>query len=615
MEEICDFALLSKIRIFLNNFTMKRLFIILGFLFLVHLNYTITQAQDLTTAIQLYNSGKLEEAQQILEQLYQKDSKNQRVIQMLKNCYSNLGRLDQFENFLGDLIQKNPDNFSLFSELAELQIKQNKISVARGTLQKRIDKTPSDPRGYWEAAKVFQNSGLPQEAQEFYLLARKKLKDPQLFAIELAELYESQNNISGAVQEYLNAVSEDSFQVREVEAKLQTLMENNLPGEDMDKTLAEMVRKNPKNCLAQQIFGNLMIQKENFQQAWEAYKMMDKFCDTPGKSLLDFAKLCLQRGAYQWAEKSCEQILANPHADKSSVKETYLVLAKLRIFSEKYDLALEAYRKLLDLAEDDQERGLGLLHLGDLYFDHLNDIPKAYLSYQKIIEESPQSNLIGEASVKLGDCFLAQGKPDSAQVFYQKILKSNFGSPKSEELNFKLAEVYFYRQDFDSALALYNKVISDYPKGIYVNDCLEKTVLINTLSPGSPELSLYSQALFLVIQRNYEQALQELDKLASAQNSSVSDRALYDKALIYQRQKSWELSLKSLENLTGTFPQSFYAPLGLKQMGDLYFSVLKDEEKAKASYQKILDDYPKALFLDEVREKLKFLAQKKTKAS
>lgn len=49
--------------------------------------------------------------------------------------------------------------------------------------------------------------------------------------------------------------------------------------------------------------------------------------------------------------------------------------------------------------------------------------------------------------------------------------------------------------------------------------------------------------------------------------------------------------------------------------GDIYFSMLKDDEKAKEAYQKILDNYPKALFLDEVRQKLKAITQKKTKTS
>ncbi len=578
-------------------------------------NLPCSNAQDLTTAIQLYNNGKLEEAKQVLEKLYQKEPQNQRVIQLLKNCYNNLQQFDQFEEFLLDLIQKNPQNFPVYSELAQLQIRQNQIPEAKLTLQKRIDKSPSDPKGYWEAGRVFQNSGLPQEAQGMYLLGRKKLGKPSLFATELAEIYESQNDMSSAIREYFNVVLEDSFQVLEVEAKLQSLLDNALLPEDLDKTFNDIIRKNPKNCLAQRIYGNLLFKKENFQQALEAFKMADKFCDTPGKTLLYFAKLCLGGGAYVWAERTCELILANPNASKTTLRETYVVLAQCRTFLEKYNLALEAYQKLLNLADNGQEKALAFLHQGDLYFAYLNDMSQAYLSFKKIIEECPQSNLIPEASVKLGDCLLAQGKLDSAGVFYQKILKSNFGSQKTEELEFKSAEVYFYRQDFDSALTFYNKAISDYPKGIYVNDCLEKTILINTLGLGSPELNLYSQALFLAIQRKYDAALQELDKLAQDKNSPVSDRALYDKALIYQRQKNWELSLKNLENLIATFPQSFYAPLGLKLMGDIYLSALKDEEKARISYQKILDDYPKALFLDEVRQKLKALAQKKTKAS
>lgn len=578
-------------------------------------NLPSAAAQDVTTAIQLYNSGKLEEAQQILEQLYQKDPQNSKVIQLLKNCYSNLGQLDRYEKFLGELIQKNPQDFRHYSELAQLQIRQNKISQARVTLQKRIDKTPQDPQAYWEAARVFQTSGLPQEAKEIYLLARKKLGKPHLFAMELADIYESQNDMASVIKEYFNAVAEDSFKVMEVEAKLEFLIENNMLPEDLEQTLSAITRRDPKNCLAHRIYGDLLFKKENYNGALEAYKMADKFCDTPGKNLLAFAKYCLEIGVFELAERTCSVILTNTRVSKSILKENILVLAKSRTLQEKYESAKGAYQKLLDLAENEQEKALAYLHLGDLYFDHLNDFSAALQSYQKILSECPRSNLIPEASIKIADCFLARGERDSAFVFYQKLLNSNFGFIKSEELNFKLAEVYFYQQNFDSALAYYNKVIADFPKGVYVNDALEKTILINTVGADSPQLDLYSRALFLSVQRKYADALQELDKLNNGKNSTIADRAIYDKALIYQRQKEWDSALKNLNILVSSFPQSFYAPLSLKMNGDIYFSVLKEDEKAREAYQKILDNYPKALFLDEVRQKLKILAQKKTKTS
>jgi len=595
---------------------MKKI-IVLSIIFIATalVNLPSATAQDMTTAIQLYNSGKLEEAKQVLEQLYQKDPGNSRVVQLLKNCYSNLGQQDRYEKFLWELIQKNPQDFRNYAELAQLQIRQNKISQARATLQRSIDKTPSDPKAYWEAARVFQTSGLPQEAKEIYLLARKKLGKPHLFAMELADIYESQNDVASVIKEYFNAVAEDSFKVMEVEAKLEFLLENNILPEDVEQTLSQVIRKDPKNCLANRIYGDLLFKKENYNGALEAYKMVDKFCHTPGKTLLYFAKICLDGGAYVWAERTCEFILINPNATKSTLKETYLLLAKSRTFLEKYEAAEKSYQKLLDLAENEQEKGTAYLHLGDLYFDHLNNFPNALQIYQKILTDCPRSNLIPEASIKIADCFLARGERDSAFVFYQKLLNSNFGFIKSEELNFKLAEVYFYQQNFDSALAYYNKVIADFPKGVYVNDALEKTILINTVGADSPQLDLYSRALFLSVQRKYADALQELDKLNNGKNSTIADRAIYDKALIYQRQKEWDSALKNLNILVSNFPQSFYAPLSLKMNGDIYFSVLKEDEKAREAYQKILDNYPKALFLDEVRQKLKILAQKKTKTS
>ncbi len=578
-------------------------------------NLPSADAQDLTTAIQLYNSGKLEEAEQVLELLYQRDPQNSKVVQLLKNCYSNLEELDRYEKFLGELIQKNPEEFRNYAELAQLLIRQNKTSQARVTLQKSIDRTPSDPKAYWEAARVFQTAALPSEAKEIFLLARKKLGKPNLFAMELADIYESQNDIASVIKEYFKAVAEDSFRVMEVEAKLEFLLENNTVAEDLEQTLSQIIRKDPKNCLAHRIYGVLLFKKENYNGALEAYKMADKFCDTSGKTLLDFAKICLEGGAYGWAEKTCEFILTNPKAIQSTLKDTYMVLAKSRTFLEKYDAAEKSYQKLLELAENEQEKAFAYLRLGDLYFNNQNDISQAKLVYQKILDECAKSTLIPEAAINIGDCLLAQGETDSAFRQYQKLLDSQFGNIKSEELNFKLAEVYFYKLNFDSALIFYDKVIAEFPKGIYVNDCLEMTILINSLGAGSPQLILYGGALFLSVQRKYADALQELDKLAHDKNSGIADRAIYDKAIIYQKQRNWELALNNLKDLVNNFPQSFYAPLSLKMSGDVYFSVLKDDEKAKEAYQKILDDYPKALFLDEVRQKLKILAQKKTKTS
>lgn len=595
---------------------MKKIIVLLIiFIVTAAIDLPCAMAQDVNTAIQLYNSGKLQEAQEVLEQLYHQDPGNSRVIQLLKNCYSKLGQPERYEKFLTELIQKNPKEFRNYAELAQLQIRQNKISPARATLQKSIDKNPSDPKSYWEAARVFQNAGLPQEAKEIYLLARRKLAKPHIFALELAEIYEFQNDLASVIKEYFNSVAEDSFKLEEIEAKLEFLIENNISPDHLEPTLASIVRQNPKNCLANRIYGNLLFKKENYSGALEAYKTVDKFCDTPGKILLYFAKICLEGSLYEWAEKTAELILINPNASKSTLKEAYLVLAKSRILLEKYETAEKAYQKLLDLAEDEQEKAQAYLHLGDLYFDQLNDFPNALQTYQKILTDCPRSNLIAEASVKIADCHLAQGKPDTALTFYQKLSNSNFGFTKAEELNFKLAEVYFYQQNFDSALSYYNRVIADFPRGVYVNDALEKTILINAAGPTSPQLNQYATVLYLSVQRKYPSALQELDKLAGDKNSGLADRAIYHKATIYGKQKNWELALDNLNNLIQSFPQSFYAPLGLKMSGDIYLISLKDEEKAKQAYQKILDEYPKALFLDEIRQRLKALAQKKPKTS
>lgn len=101
--------------------------------------------------------------------------------------------------------------------------------------------------------------------------------------MELADIYESQNDMASVIKEYFNAVAEDSFKVMEVEAKLEFLIDNNMLPEDLEQTLSAITRKDPKNCLAHRIYGDLLFKKENYNGALEAYKMADKFCDTQEK--------------------------------------------------------------------------------------------------------------------------------------------------------------------------------------------------------------------------------------------------------------------------------------------------------------------------------------------
>ena len=79
-------------------------------------------------------------------------------------------------------------------------------------------------------------------------------------------------------------------------------------------------------------------------------------------------------------------------------------------------------------------------------------------------------------------------------------------------------------------------------------------------------------------------------------------------AKLHQQRKEWQASLNSLKELMEKYPESYYSSWAAKLSADLYSQELNQPALALELYQKILRDYPQALFLDEVREKIKKLS-------
>lgn len=85
--------------------------------------------------------------------------------------------------------------------------------------------------------------------------------------------------------------------------------------------------------------------------------------------------------------------------------------------------------------------------------------------------------------------------------------------------------------------------------------------------------------------------------------------------MIQKEEGEFENSIFSLEKLQQNYPESPYSPLAQKLIGDFYYYHLNDKVEAEKSYQVLLKNYSKSLFVEEVREKLKKLKKEKSNIS
>lgn len=203
---------------------------------------------------------------------------------------------------------------------------------------------------------------------------------------------------------------------------------------------------------------------------------------------------------------------------------------------------------------------------------------------------------------------MIKGNLDSAALLFDKALNDPKAEPKQEEIKFKLTEIDFYQGNFEGALEGYNRQVSDFPKGLYVNNSLERIVIISdNQSLDRYLLSVFAQALLEEFRGEFDSAMVKLEKIISAKSANLSDKAQFEKAQIYRQKKEFSLALETLRDLIEKYPQSFYCAKAQKLMGDIYSYDLADKSKAIQAYEKVLKDYPRSLSVDEVREKLQLL--------
>jgi tetratricopeptide (TPR) repeat protein len=211
--------------------------------------------------------------------------------------------------------------------------------------------------------------------------------------------------------------------------------------------------------------------------------------------------------------------------------------------------------------------------------------------------------------IKLGEIYLLKDQVDSALAHYEKSLKDPLAQPVYEEFCFRLADVYFYKGDLEQSAESYQKIINDFPKGMFVNNSLERLNLIkDNLDMNRPFLKNFSKALLLEYQENFSEAEKLLEKIAQAKVSTLSDAALMEKSSLLRKKRNFKSSISEYQSLSDKFPDSPYLALALKSIGDVYQQDLRDIPKARETYELFLKKFPNSLYVQEVREKLKALS-------
>lgn len=598
---------------------MRRSFLlILFFLF----SFSIVFGQDaekylqgLEIAAQLISEGKGTEAVKLLEELRNIYGEDPSLKELLKKAYLSTKSYDQVEKMIRKDLAKNPRDWRLYCDLADVQFKSQSEEDARKNLRRAIDLAPTEKMPYLQVALVYLRNGLTSDAIDTYKLARVSLNNPRIFSLDLASIYESLTDYKQAVDEYFLYLGDDSTKFDLIEDRVNRLIqtEENLDG--IQLALEERIKNNPQDRYSHKLYGDLLFRRGDLESAFDTYKSVDSLFGGEGKFILSFASKCQTNTFFDQAIKACQFLLSKSPSRELEI-QTRLCIAGSYEGLEKYEDAISTYQQIIEEYPKESSFGFtsevaqSFYQIGEIKLFHLKEPDEAFSSYQQVILNYPKSNRFADALIRLGDCLTIKGNLDSAALLFENALRNPKTESKEEEIKFKLTEIEFHQGNFEEALEGYERQVSDFPKGFYVNNSLERIVIISeNQSLDRYLLSVFAQAVLEELQGRFDSALLKLEKIIAAKSATLSDKAQFEKAKIYRKKKKFSSALDSFRELIEKYPHSFYCAKAEKVIGDIYWYDLEDKPKAIQAYQRVLKDYPRSLFVDEVRERLKELKE------
>jgi len=162
------------------------------------------------------------------------------------------------------------------------------------------------------------------------------------------------------------------------------------------------------------------------------------------------------------------------------------------------------------------------------------------------------------------------------------LVSSCSSEKKSEEQLYAEAQAYSEKGDFNDAIKIYNKILEVYPE-----------------SPTS------YRALFLM-GLVYAQDLNDDKKAALVFQKFLEkypngEKLLYDEAQGFLEKGAFIFAIKTYEEILKLYPQSLNSYKAQFSIGFVYSENLKDYNKAKEVYQKVIDKYPDCDLADDAK--------------
>lgn len=569
-------------------------------------------------------SGNLQKAIEIVENLYQKNPNNHNYFNKLYNLYLLTKKYETAIRLVELKLSVNPEDISLYGLKGSVYYLMGNYDLAKKNWEIPIKKNPENPFTYRMMANYAIERRAFDIAIEFLSAGKNKSSDKSIFSMDLGELYLITMQYESAVKEYCELLTQNQNMYAVIESKIFSFI--NKP--DILKNSIKIVEKYQNyDVVFLNLLAKLHTEIKEFDKAFEYYKKIENQQSNAGQQLVSFANFLVNEKEYESAKKVFEYLYNN--SNNNSIKSTAkLGLAKVleailwnefnqkndiwkNYYSPKYfdklktNLVLEAYQSVIDLFKFSDVAVEAIFSIGRINFYVNNDLNSAEEFFSEIINKYPTSRFYSRSLLEVALIKIIQNDFQSA-IDYLNRIESSTTFIEEDKLSsyFYLAKLYAVEGNFNKA-GTYLRKITDDVRNDFTNDALEFSLLLNTAKNDSINLLKYSKAEILVIQKDYKQAKKIYEEILSNRQSFILQPfCLIKIAEMEVALNQYQLALLKLDEIYNQKEKNIFSDKALFLKGKIYEYELNDYEQAISSYKNLLLEFPKSIYSDEARESI-----------
>ena len=594
--------------------------IFLSFLFVVVANFWVN-AQDARLAEQYLLNSEYEKAATMFEKLVKENEGNDYYFDKYIQCLTAMGDLEKCQGVVEKQIKKRPKDAVLYVTLGSIFEKKSKPDDAKGQFQKAIAVLSADQYSVMRLAQTFTNSLKYDFALETYERGAVLLKDKNIFAYNIGDLYRAKGEMSKMIENFLNTLlPNDPNRLETAKMLFQQNLQTPDNYTDLQAQLYARLQEEPDFIPSIELLTWTYIQQKDYKNALRQAKALDKKLDENGSRIYQLASIASVSKDYDAAIAAFEYI-----ATQKGKTSPFYIEAQRGALHNRREKITEGYNynvtdlKNLQLKYDTVLNELGrnrstaslIMEQADLEAFYLNDLATATSHLDELIKmTSLDRNTLGQAKISLADIYLIQGERWESTLLYSQVDKEFKDDILGHEARFRNAKLAYYNGDFEWAQSQFSVLKASTSK-LIANDALDLSVFIleNTgMDTSTVAMQLYAEADLLIFQNKFEAAFVKLDSvLAQFPEHSLDDDVLWSKAQIFVKKRSYLEAAQLLEKIIEKYKEEIRADNALFALAGLYAKPLNDPEKAKMLYEKLFTEFSGSTFAVDARKEFRKL--------